>query len=197
MREENERIQQFISEYVSYLEIERGLSVNTISAYEVDLLSFFDFLNPEDLSEITRKDFSNFIKFLARKELSPSTITRKIASIKGFFRFLSFKRYIKDNPSISLNSPKIPKRLPKVLSVSEIDKMLKQDLDIKEQAIMELLYSAGIRVSELVNLDIKNIDLAQFSIKVFGKGSKERLVPVNKKCVEIIKKYLKKEKLRH
>ena len=182
--------QQYISEYISYLEIERGLSQNTILAYESDLLSFFDFLNSDDVSKITRKDFSNYTKFLARKELSPSSITRKIASIKGFFRFLSFKRYIKDNPAISITSLKLPKRLPKVLTISEINKILKTDLDIKENAIIELLYSAGIRVSELVNLDIKNIDLNQKLIKVFGKGSKERLVPINKKCVDVLNKYI-------
>ncbi len=195
MAEEVETIEQYISEYINFLEIERGLSKNTILAYSSDLLSFFEFVEYKDIKLIVRKDFSSYTKFLARKEISPSSITRKIASIKGFFKFLSYKRYIKDNPAISITSPKLPKRLPKVLTISEIDKMLKSDLDIKENAIIELLYSAGIRVSELVNLDIKNIDLSQKSIKVFGKGSKERLVPINQKCVDKIKKYLKQREI--
>jgi integrase/recombinase XerD len=195
MENDIENIQQYISEYINYLEIERGLSKNTICAYSSDLISFFDFIEENDLNLITRKDFSSYIKFLAKNEISPSSITRKIASIKGFFRFLSFKRYIKNNPAISINSPKLPKRLPKVLTTNEIDKILKADLNIKEHAIIELLYSAGIRVSELVNLDIKNIDLNQKTIKVFGKGSKERLVPINKKCIDILNKYLKNRKI--
>ena len=188
-------IQQYISEYVNYLEIERGLSQNTISAYSNDLTSFFDFCPENNIEKIGRKDISSYTKYLAKNEIAPSSIVRKIASIKGFFRFLSFKRYIINNPAISIPSPKLPKKLPKVLSVSEIDKILKTDLDTKESAIIELLYSAGIRVSELVNLDIKNIDLRNKSIKVFGKGSKERLVPINKKCADIIAKYLKKREV--
>ena len=127
MSETVETIEQYISEYISYLEIERGLSQNTISAYSGDLIAFFEFLNNDNLSEISRKDFSNYTKTLARKELSPSSIERKIASLKGFFRFLSFKRYIKNNPAISIVSPKLPKRLPKVLTISEIDKILKNE----------------------------------------------------------------------
>lgn len=188
-------IQQYISEYINYLEIERGLSKNTVSAYSSDILSFFDVLNCDDLRLITRKDFSNYIKYLAKKNLAPSSITRKLASVKGFFRFISFKRYIANNPSISVASPKVPKKLPKVMTISEIDKILKTDLDVRENAIIELLYSAGIRVSELVELDIKNVDLNQKIIKVFGKGSKERLVPINQKCVDSLKKYLKKRKI--
>jgi len=195
MSETVETIQQYISEYINYLEIERGLSKNTISAYGSDLMSFFDFVETDNLSEISRKDFSRYTKFLAKKEISPTSITRKIASLKGFFRFLSSKRYIKDNPAISIVSPKLPKKLPKVLTIAEIDKILKNNLNTKERAIIELLYSAGIRVSELVNLDIKNLDLSQKSIKVFGKGSKERLVPINKKCADIINKYLKERNL--
>ncbi len=195
MSDNIETSQQYISEYIGYLEIERGLSPNTICAYENDLVQFFEFLQNTDIASVSRKDFSNYIKFLARHELSPSSISRKIASIKGFFRFLSFKRYIIDNPAISITSPKLPKRLPKVLTISEVEKILKTGLDERQNAIVELLYSAGIRVSELVNLDIKNVDLIQKSIRVFGKGSKERLVPINKKCVDVIKKYLKKREL--
>ncbi len=195
MPESFETTEQFISEYVNYLEIERGLSKNTISAYASDLFAFFEFLNNDNLNSVSRKDFSNYTKHLAKKELAPSSITRKIASIKGFFRFLSYKRYIKDNPAISITALKLPKKLPKVLTISEIDKMIKADLDIKESAIIELLYSAGIRVSELVNLNIKNVDLSQKLIKVFGKGSKERLVPINQKCVDKIKKYLKQREI--
>ncbi|MBR1617894.1 tyrosine recombinase [bacterium] len=185
-----------ISEYLNYLEIERALSINTIQAYQSDILSFFEFLgNQKNIQEITRRDFSAFIKYLYRNELQPSTISRKIASLKGFFRYICFKRYILSNPSISLNSPKLPKKLPKVLTVSQIDELINSVIDKTDYAIVEMLYSAGLRVSELVNLKFKNVDLKTKTIKVFGKGSKERLVPINKRCVEILSSYLKIRKI--
>lgn len=196
--EEKETISQYISEYLSYLEMERGLSQNTILAYQSDLIAFFDYLNTEKeviLDELKRKDFSFYIKYLAKNEINPSTITRKIASIKGFFKYLCHKRIIKTNPSISITSPKLPKRLPKVLSTNELDNILKENLNTQDYAIIELLYSAGLRVSELTELELKNIDLTQRVIKVFGKGSKERIVPIGKKCSEIIQKHLKKREL--
>lgn len=192
----SENNSQLISDYLNYLEIEKGLSKNTILAYQNDLSSFFDFLDDNiTVNEIKRKDFSSYTKFLARKELNPSSITRKIASIKGFFKFLAFRRDITDNPAISIVSPKLPKRLPKVLSVSEVNTILKQDLNPFEEAIIELLYSAGIRVSELVELEYRNVDLVQRVIKVFGKGSKERIVPINKTCVDTLNRYIKDRKL--
>lgn len=196
--EEKETISQYISEYLSYLEMERGLSQNTILAYQSDLIAFFDYLNTEKeviLDELKRKDFSFYIKYLAKNEINPSTITRKIASIKGFFKYLCHKRIIKTNPSSSINSPKLPKRLPKVLSINELNLILKENLNTQDYTIIELLYSAGLRVSELTELELKNIDLAQRVIKVFGKGSKERIVPIGKKCSEIIQKHLKKREL--
>ncbi|MBR3604857.1 MAG: tyrosine recombinase [Candidatus Gastranaerophilales bacterium] len=193
-----ETISQHISDYLGYLEMERGLSKNTILAYENDLIALFDFLseqNIENLQEIKRKDFSAYTKHLARKEINPSSITRKIASIKGFFKYLCNKRIIKTNPAVSLNSPKLPKRLPKVLNITEIDKILSSNLNEKEYAIVELLYSAGIRVSELTELELKNIDFNQRIIKVFGKGSKERIIPITTKCATVLKNYLKKRGL--
>ena len=195
MENETKNISQQISEYIAYLEIEKGLSKNTILAYQSDLFGFFDFVEDKELSDIARKDFSSYIKFLAKNNINPSSITRKIASIKGFFRFLCFKRDIKTNPAVSIVSPKLPKRLPKVLTISEMEKILHEDLSPLDYAITELLYSAGVRVSELVNIDVKNIDFKQQIIKVFGKGSKERIIPINKKCIDILKKYLKKREV--
>lgn len=186
--------EQHIQDYLTYLQLEKGLSNNTILAYQTDIIAFFDFVD-KNLDEIIRKDFSNYTKFLARKELTPSTITRKIASIKGLFKFLCNKRIILKNPASSLNSPKIPKRLPKVLTETEINTLIKKALLPEELPVVELLYSAGVRVSELVNLELKNVDLKTNLIKVFGKGSKERIIPINKKCSDILKKYLKKREI--
>ena len=193
-----ESISQIISDYLLYLEMEKGLSKNTILAYQSDIVGFFDYLSLEKeviLDELKRKDFSSFTKYLARNEINPSTITRKIASIKGFFRYLCFKKILKTNPSNSITTPKLPKRLPKVLTINELNKILKSNLSKFDFAILELLYCSGIRVSELTELELKNIDLAQNMIKVFGKGSKERVVPIGENCSKTLKEYIKKREL--
>lgn len=195
---EIETIHGHISDYLNYLEVEKGLSKNTILAYQADLIAFFEYIEKQDviaLDEIRRKDFSSYTKNLAKNEMNPSTITRKIASIKGFFRYLCYKRIIKTNPSISISPPKLPKKLPRVLTYSELEKIFETKLTPLDYAIVELLYSSGIRVSELVNLEMKNLDFDQNMIKVFGKGSKERMVPIGKKCIKILKNYLKKREL--
>ena len=187
---------QSISEYLTYLEVERGLSQNTILAYENDILGFFDyFKNIEDPNEIKRIHFSEYTAHLAESGLLSSSVTRKIASIKGFFRYLSANKEIKSNPSLSLSAPKIPKRLPKVISYEEIEKLLKNRLTTKEKAVFELLYATGLRVSELVNLTVKNVDFKSNLIKTTGKGSKDRIVPMGKKAKEALNHYMKERGL--
>ena len=187
---------QSISEYLTYLEVERGLSQNTVLAYENDILGFFDyFKNIEDPNEIKRIHFSEYTVHLAENGLLSSSVTRKIASIKGFFRFLSANKEIKSNPSLSVTSPKIPKKLPKVISYEEIEKLLKNRLTTKEKAVFELLYATGLRVSELVNLTVKNVDFKSNLIKTTGKGSKDRIVPMGKKAKEALNNYMKEREL--
>ena len=187
---------QYISEYLTYLEVERGLSQNTILAYENDILGFFDyFKNIEDPNDVKRIHFSEYTVYLAQNGLLSSSITRKIASIKGFFRFLSANKEIKSNPSLSVTSPKIPKKLPKVISYEEIERLLKNRLTTKEKAVFELLYATGLRVSELVNLTVKNVDFKSNIIKTTGKGSKDRIVPMGKKAKEALNRYMKERNL--
>ena len=189
-------LRQSISEYLTYLEVERGLSQNTILAYENDILGFFDyFKNIEDPNEIKRIHFSEYTAHLAESGLLSSSVTRKIASIKGFFRYLSANKEIKSNPSLSLSAPKIPKRLPKVISYEEIEKLLKNRLTTKEKAVFELLYATGLRVSELVNLTVKNVDFKSNLIKTTGKGSKDRIVKKEKKAKEALNHYMKERGL--
>ena len=187
---------QSISEYLTYLEVERGLSKNTVLAYENDILGFFDyFKNIEDPNEIKRIHFSEYTVYLAQNGLLSSSVTRKIASIKGFFRFLAANKEIKSNPSLSVSSTKIPKKLPKVISYEEIEKLLKNRLTIKEKAVFELLYATGLRVSELVNLTVKNVDFKTGLIRTTGKGSKDRIVPMGKKAKEALSRYMKERNL--
>lgn len=184
-----------ISEYLEYLSIERGLSQNTIDAYEVDLKEFCDFLlknyKIEENKDVKRQLISLFIKHLRDKNLKPSSIFRKIASIKGYFLYLTTNEKINENPTLSVDMPKLRRKLPNILSFNEIEKMLKSKMTIMEKAIFELLYSSGLRVSELTNLKTIDIDYYSSILKCTGKGSKERIVPINKKAIACIKKYLK------
>ena len=132
-----------------------------------------------------------YIKNLHDKKYSVSSITRQIASIKGFFKWLNFNDYLKHNPALAIERPKHPKRLPKVLSIKEIQQLLDSKMSIIQKAVFELLYAAGLRVSELTNLQLSNVNINARYIRCFGKGSKERIVPIGMKAVSAIKKYLK------
>lgn len=185
---------QYISQYIEYLDIERGLAGNTILAYRSDLYSLSEFLvniGVKNLSEISRMHLNMYIKNLYDKKYTPRSITREIASIKGFFKWLSINEIIKHNPALAVEQPKLPKRLPKVLSMKEINELLNENMTTLEKAVLELLYAAGLRVSELVDIQVNNIDLNAKYIRCLGKGSKERIVPIGKKACSAISNYLK------
>lgn len=184
---------QYISQYLEYLEIERGLADNTILAYRSDLYSLSSFLADnkiEKLSDISRMYLNMYIKNLYDKKYTPRSITREIASIKGFFKWLSINEIIKHNPALAIEQPKLPKRLPKVLSMKEINELLSAGMSVLDKAVLELLYAAGLRVSELTDIQLNNIDLNARYLRCTGKGSKERIVPIGKKACLAIKKYL-------
>lgn len=184
---------QYISQYLEYLEVERGLADNTILAYRSDLYSLSSFLvenNIESILEISRMHLNMYIKNLYDKKYTPRSITREIASIKGFFKWLSINELIKHNPALAIEQPKLPKRLPKVLSMKEITELLDSSMTIMDKAILELLYASGLRVSELADIQLNNIDLNTRYLRCTGKGSKERIVPIGKKACLAIKKYI-------
>lgn len=182
--------------YLSYLEIERGLSANTVIAYKNDLSLFFDFLSEiSRIEDIKRTHLSEYIKFLGKKGTNTATITRKIASIKGFFRYLCSIKEIKANPALSIATPKVSKKLPRIITMDEIEKLFKEKMNTRELAVFELLYATGLRVSELVELDIKNIDFKNNTIRTIGKGSKERVIPIGEKAREALKNYLKEREV--
>lgn len=184
----------YISQYLEYLDVERGLAGNTILAYRSDLYSLSGFLvnlGIKNLSEISRMHLNMYIKNLYDKKYTPRSITREIASIKGFFKWLSINEIIKHNPALAIEQPKLPKRLPKVLSIKEINELLNENMTTLEKAVLELLYAAGLRVSELVDIQVNNIDLNAKYIRCLGKGSKERIVPIGRKACNAISNYLK------
>lgn len=170
---------EILSLYLEFIEIEKGLSLNTVDAYRRDLEFFLDnFSTKSSLDEISRQDIGNYIRTLKENDYSPSSITRKISSIKSFFKWAYITNYAKFNPTLTLELPKMPKRLPKVVSVKEISEMLSDNLSLMESLIIELLYSCGFRVSELVNLKLNDINLKSKYVLCLGKGSKERIVPL-------------------
>lgn len=187
---------QLVSDYLSYLEIERGLSENTIAAYKNDLFLFFEyFTNINSVEEIKRTHLSEYIKHLGKSGLNASSITRKIASIKSFFRYLCAARGLKSNPALEIAIPKLSKKLPKVVSIDEIEKLFKKRMNLLELAVFELLYATGLRVSELVELEIKNIDFKNNTLKTIGKGSKERIIPIGTNAKKALGNYFKEREL--
>ncbi|MBQ3642136.1 tyrosine recombinase [bacterium] len=182
---------QYLSEYLDFLEVEKGLAENTLEAYRRDLNDFFDFLDDIDLNDIKRTHLNSYIRNMHEKKFSPASVMRKIASLRGFFKWASANEIIKINPALTLEHPKVPQRLPKVVSVSEIEEILSHNLDSLERAVVELLYGCGLRVSELVNLEVTSYDLKNRYLKCMGKGSKERLVPLGRKACCAIEEYLK------
>lgn len=182
-----------LSNYIDYLSLERGLSENTEAAYRSDLLEFIEFLDVNSIKsfeELKRTHINFYIRDLRKKNLAPTSVTRKIASLRGWFKWMMGMNLIKHDPTVSLEQPKLSKHLPKVISVSEVDVLLSSDLSKTQKAMLELLYATGLRVSELSNLKIQNINIKHSYVKCFGKGSKERIVPIGKIAKEALIIYL-------
>lgn len=179
---------QIIGEYLEYLELEKGLSQNTLEAYRRDLSEFSQ--GVEDIKKVDRMSINMFIRKLRENKLAPSSIIRKMASLRGFFKWASSAGIIDKNPASTLEQPKVPQRLPKVVSIKEIEEMLHNNLTPLEHVIMELLYSCGLRVSELVNLKTNDIDLSSKYVRCFGKGSKERIIPIGEIAKKAVTEYM-------
>ena len=178
---------QIIGEYLEYLELEKGLSQNTIDAYRRDLSDFAQ--NLEDIHSINRMNINAYVRTLRERKLAPTSVIRKVASLRGFFKWATSSGILEKNPAATLEQPKTPQRLPKVVSVKEIDEMLHNNLTPLEHVMMELLYSCGLRVSELVNLKLNDIDLSSKYVRCFGKGSKERIIPIGEQAKAMLKEY--------
>lgn len=189
---------QFVSEYLEYLEVEKGLAQNTLEAYKRDLTDFIDFCltkGEEEVTDIKRGDINSYILKLKENKYTPASIVRKIASLRGFFKWFCANEYSSKNPIQTLEQPKLPKRLPKVMTVEELACILNSGLNTTEKLIVELLYGCGLRVSELANLNTNDIDIRSKYVKCYGKGSKERIVPFGEKAQTALRKYLKQREI--
>ena len=182
-----------ISQYLEYLELEKGLSQNTIDAYRRDLYDFAN--NGKSLEEIDRICIANYIRTLKERKLASTSVIRKVASLRGFFKWTTSMNILEKNPASTLEQPKVPQRLPKVISLKEIEEILHADLNILQSLMVELLYSCGLRVSELVYLKINDIDMNSKYVRCIGKGSKERIIPIGKKALDVLNKYMPEREL--
>tara|TARA_B000000437_G_C11671857_1_gene315921 strand:+ start:437 stop:1324 length:888 start_codon:yes stop_codon:yes gene_type:complete len=187
--------------FLDSLYIEKGLSKNTVSSYKNDISSFFTWCDKEqlDLLKIIDLNLNNYISKLFSIGLKSSSINRKISSIKHFYLFLLKKKVIKNSPADEITTPKQEKYLPTSMSEDEVESLLgspKSSIKIerRDKAMIEILYATGMRISELVNLKLTDIDFNRSVLKVFGKGSKERLVPYGEKAAEALRIYLEDRK---
>ena len=190
-------LDRFVHKFISYLEIEKNASSHTITNYKIDLRGFSESIKDKPIENVTHIDVRLFLAKLKEKNFSKSSVARKIAALRSFFKFLYREGLIKANPAVGLSTPKIEKKLPLFLDTSDVVKLLESpdssdDIGLRDRAILETLYSTGIRVSELVGLDIEDIDFISGVLKVRGKGKKERLVPIGDKALRAIKAYFEK-----
>ena len=163
-----------IIEYINYVEIERGLSKNTVDGYYRDLVAFFEYVK-KPYKKIEKKDITNYIMYIS-KDKNSKTVNRHIVSIRNYFKYLSRNGLISDNPCDDIVGLKMPKTVPHVLNEDEINKLLdikcENALDYRNKAMLELMYSSGLRVSELLSLEVNDIDFEMNAVRCFGKGSK-------------------------
>jgi integrase/recombinase XerD len=192
-----------IQKFVDYIRLEKNLSSLTIRSYIYDFDKYKKFLSHEGIStalKITDVHISEFLASLHRHKLTPRSIARTLSTIRGFHRYLLAEEEVNDDPTQIIDSPKQEKILPEVLSVAEIDTILKQPditqmLGIRDRAILETLYATGIRVSELVNLKQASLNIDEGLLRVFGKGSKERIVPIGRSARRWIEEYQKQSRI--
>lgn len=183
--------------FLNYLLVDKGLSKNTAKAYEADISSFFQWLDNEDLKykNLQEDHINQYISFLFQRKMRSSSVNRKISSIKSFYIFLVKRNFLKNSPLNDLVTPKQEKYLPESMSEAEVDKLLNSPdvankIENRDKAMIEMLYATGMRISELVNLKITDVDMKRCVVKVFGKGSKERLVPFGETALDSLKSYL-------
>lgn len=206
-------MESLLDEFLTFIAVEKGLSKNTVSSYQRDLESYLSFLKQEKINnanKIKEEDVTEFISNLS-KEMSPKSIARKISSIRSFHVFLVREGLTANQPCSNLQTPKLPKSLPEVLDVSEIEKMFEilenatnrfssnestkrknkeKALVIRDLCIMEIMYGAGLRIGETVSLDLSDIDFSNRFLRCFGKGSKSRIVPIAARSLKTVHWYL-------
>lgn len=187
-----------IASFLTHVRVEKGLSSNTVSAYRRDLMKFSEFAQKRKVSleAVTRDNLVDFLAGLYRQKLESKSVARHLVSLRNFFRFSQIQELIPADPSVNLESPKIRRSLPGYLRLEEVERLLEQPdaktpLGLRDRAMLEILYSAGLRVSELIGLRVSDLDTKVGCVRCIGKGDKERIVPVGKKALGMVERYLR------
>jgi len=194
-----------IESFISFLSIEKGFSNNTLDAYKNDLSQFIAFIRKQaakesrpqpDWESADRSLVLDYMVTLRERSYAPATMARKVAAIKSFFNFLVSEGTLKKNPTEGITGPKVGKSLPKAISVEDVEKLLEQPDRIstpeakRDKAMLELLYATGMRVTEMVSLNVRDANLRAGFVRCFGKGSKERIIPIHSKAIDAVKSYI-------
>jgi len=198
-------MEEGISSFISALSVEKGFSRNTLEAYKNDLAQFVEFLRKraakEDKLQLTwgsvdRAMVLDYLVNLREKSYAPATMARKVAAIKSFFNFLVSEGTLKKSPTEGISGPKVGKALPRAISVEDVEKLLAEPDKVttpegkRDKAMLELLYATGMRVSETVSLNVRDVNLRAGFVRCFGKGSKERIIPIHSKAIKAVKTYI-------
>ncbi len=195
---------EHIGHFLSFMSVEKGASGNTVAAYRNDLQQFDSYVNSahgnghsaRDWEVLDRTTITDYLLTLKRKNYAEATVARKVAAIKSFFQYMQAEGQIRRNPAESLESPRVGRSLPKPLSVTEIDELLEQPMKRntpearRDRAMLELLYATGLRVTELVSLDVDDVNMAASYVRCMGKGSKERTIPIHEQAAAAVAAYL-------
>jgi integrase/recombinase XerD len=194
-------VESQIRTFLTSLRVEKGLSENTVHAYKRDIWKFAEFIGPRKLAidEIQRGDVVDFLASLYRRGLDSRSIARHLVTIRNFFRFSLLEGYVTDDPAATIESPRFRKNLPEFLSVDEVDRLLAQpDLDtvvgLRDRAMIEVMYSCGLRVSELCGIRQADLHPDEGCLRCIGKGNKERLVPAGRKALAMVQRYLQESR---
>jgi integrase/recombinase XerD len=187
-----------ITAFLNYARVEKGLSANTVEAYQRDLAKFDDFSKKRKLTleSVKRDDLVDFLAGLYRLKLESRTVARHLVTLRNFFRFAQINEQIVEDPTANLESPKIRRSLPGYLRLEEVERLIEQPdaktpLGLRDRAMLEVLYSTGLRVSELTSLRVTDLDTKVGCVRCIGKGDKERIVPVGRRALGTVEKYLK------
>lgn len=188
-------MKDLINEYINYIYIEKKLSSNTKDAYKRDLLEFNNYFNNKNINKINCYDINNYIKHLNEIKNKDKSLARKVVSLRTFFNYLMINKIIEENPCEKIELPKLKKTLPKTLSVEDVNILLdfkpNTALEYRNRAMLELMYATGLRVSELINLEVNDINLKDNYVRCFGKGKKERVIPFADITTKVLDEYIK------
>jgi len=188
-------MKQYVEAFLNFLTVEKNASLHTVKNYSIDLREFSAFLGAKEISSVTYLDIRAFLAVLKGKNYSKSSISRRLACLRSFFKYLARENHLQVNPAAGVTTPKRDRRLPHFLDPEEVEKLLEAPSkdsweEKRDKAILEMLYSSGLRVSELVGLNQEDVDLFGGLLRVRGKGRKERIVPLGQVALRALKSYL-------